>query len=203
MRGPRPLATPTKLTAMSMEHTARIAVVDAEPSPAHRTSGEPRRPWSIWAAVAAAYTGVATIVFGVLVAFFYSKDVAQFAGAAWLNGVVVTEPGSLIRVAMVAGLFAVTLSVSAASIIAGYYAWLGYRWTRWASLVAIGVSLLSLLGNLWMVLCIAPIVVSAGMIWLPASKTFFGTWHDRRHPVPAPPQEEHEVFYGPLPRYIA
>ncbi|QIK72659.1 hypothetical protein G7070_10750 [Propioniciclava coleopterorum] len=181
-----------------------IAVVEApRDTSIHPVSGDPRRPWSIWVAVVAAYLGVATVVAGVLVAFYRSKDVDLFAGAAWLNGVVETEPGSLIRIAMVTGLFAVTLLVSAGAIIAGYYAWQGYGWTRVAALVAVGVSLLSLLGNLWMALSILPIAAAAGAIWLPASRAFFAAWHARRHPVPPPPPAERSIFYGPLPRYLA
>lgn len=193
---------------MSFESTEQATgeisvVVAARDTSVHPVTGEPRRPWSIWAAVAASYAGVATVVVGVLVAFFHSKDVTQFAGAAWINGIVTTEPGSLIRVAMVTGLFAVMLLISAGAVIAGYYAWCGYSWTRRASLVAVGVSLLSLLGNLWMALCIAPLAVAAGMIWLPKSRAFFAAWHARRHPAQRTPVGEHEVFYGPLPRYLS
>lgn len=181
-----------------------IAVVTAQPDRSvHPVTGEPRRPWSIWAAVSLSYAGVATVVVGMLVAFYASKDVDRFAGATWLNGVVDTEPGSLIRIAMVTGLFAVTMAIAAGALIAGYYAWRGYRWTRVASLVAIGVGLTSLLGNIWMIASLLPIALAAGAIWLPSSTAFFDAWHARRHPAPQRRAEGADIFYGPLPRYVA
>lgn len=183
---------------------AEIAVVTAQRDDSvHPVTGEPRRPWSIWAAVVLAYLGVAEAVLGTLTAFWFSKNVETFAGAAWLNGVVDTEPGSLVRIAMVTGLFAVMLLIGAGGIIAGYYGWRGYGWARFAGLIAIGVSLLAFLGNLWMALSIIPLALAAAALWLPASRRFFDAWHAHRHPAPAPPREEHAIHYGPLPRYLA
>lgn len=181
-----------------------IAVLTVRPDRAvHPVTGEPRRPWSIWAAVALSYLGVATVVVGMLLAFYASKDIDRFAGATWLNGVVETEPGSLIRIAMVTGLFTVTMAIAAGALIAGYHAWRGHSWTRIASLVAIGVGVLSLLGNVWMIASLLPIALAAGAIWLPSSKAFFDAWHARRHPTLERRAAGADIFYGPLPRYVA
>ena len=95
------------------------------------------------------------------------------------------------------------LLIGAGGIIAGYYGWRGYGWARFAGLIAVGVSLLAFLGNLWMALSIIPLALAAAALWLPASRRFFDAWHAHRHPAPAPPREEHAIHYGPLPRYLA
>lgn len=162
-------------------------------------TGEPRRPWTVWAAAALHDAGVALVVAGLLWAFWTS--IRQFATAAWLNGVVPTEPGSVVRVLMVTGLFATAMVIGAASLVTGYYAWKGYGWTRWAGLVASVLSAGALIINPLASWGIAPIVLGSALLWLPATRAFFARWHTRRHPVRVDPTIVDDVFYGPLPRY--
>lgn len=162
-------------------------------------TGEPRRPALVWVSAGLFDAGVVTVTVGLLWSFWHS--VRTFEAAAWLNRVVETEPGDLLRVAMVTGLFAIAMVVGAASLIAGYYAWLGYRWTRWAGLVAAALSPLALMMNPIAAWGIAPIAVAAALLWLPPVRTFFDRWHLRRHPAPATPMVATDVAYGPLPRY--
>ncbi len=181
-----------------------LAEARATPEPRlHPVTGEPRQPWSIWACVVLAYLAVTVLIIGLLVAFWVSKTVETFAQAAWLNGVVATEPGSLVRIGMVAALFAVALAVGAGGIIVGYYGWLGYGWARIAGLVAVGVGLLTLLGNAWMIGSLVPLALAAGALWLPDSRAYCDAWHARRHPTPGPLPDRGPIHYGPLPRYLA
>lgn len=163
-------------------------------------TGEPRRPAAVWAASVLLHVGVCVVMAGLLQAFWLSID--TFEQAAWLNGVVPTEPGALLRVLMVTALFAIAMLIAVASVIAGHYAWHGYGWTPRAGLVAVAVALLALMINPLASWGIAPIAVGAGLLWLPASRAFFARWHARRHPAPVPvPDEPVDVYYGPLPRY--
>lgn len=162
-------------------------------------TGEPRRPWSLWAATALLYAGVAVVLGGLLWAFWQSID--TFEQAAWLHRVTPTEPGSLLRVAMVTGEFAIALVIAAAAIVAAYYGWWGHRWTRWAGLVAVALSCAALVINPLAAWGIAPIVLGAACLWLPPSRAYFARWHVRRHPAPAVATIVDDVFYGPLPRY--
>ncbi len=162
-------------------------------------TGEPRRPGVIWAATALFYAGIGAVTAGLLLAFWQSID--TFETAAWLNGVWPTEPGSGWRVPIVTALFLVTVLIGYASIVAGYYAWLGYAWTRWAGLVAVAVSLLALLMNPLAIAGIPLVAAGAALLWTPASRRFFGQWTALRHPEPTYPTVVDEVYYGPLPRY--
>ncbi|WP_300083339.1 hypothetical protein [Propioniciclava sp.] len=164
-------------------------------------TGEPARPWSIWAATALLYTGTALVFAGLGVAFWVGIDIASFNSATWLHSVVPAEPGSLVRVALVTGEFVIAMLVGAGALIAGYYGWWGYRWSRWAGLVAVAVALGALVLNPLAYGGIAAIAVGAGLLWLPGSQAFLTRWHVRRNPAPPEPTIVDDVYYGPLPRY--
>lgn len=162
-------------------------------------TGEPRRPVVVWVAAGLFYVGIAFAVAGLLWAFW--RSVREFPDAAWLNGVVPTEPGALVRVLMVTGLFVGVLLIGVASSIAGHYAWRGFGWARWAGVVAAGVSLLALMINWVAGIAIPLVLVGAVLLWTPPVRRWFAQWHLRRHPVAAPVEVPGDVFYGPLPRY--
>lgn len=165
----------------------------------HPLTGEPRRPAVVWTATGLFFAGVACVVAGVLWAFW--RSIREFPDAAWLNGVVPTEPGALLRVLMVTALFVVVLLVGASSIIAGHYAWRGFGWTRRAGIVAAVVVLLALLVN-WVAWIGIPLVwVGAALLWTPPARRLFDQWRLRRHPAPPPVEPSRDVFYGPLPRF--
>lgn len=173
-----------------------VRVADAAVDP---STGEPRRPRVVWAASALFFGGLTCVVAGLLWAFW--RSVREFADAAWLTGLVDTEPGSLARVLMVTALFVATLLIGAGSIIAGHYAWRGFGWTRWAGVVAAGISLLALLIN-WVAWIGIPLIMAgAALLWTPTARRFFERWHLRRHPAPPVLGAPVEVLYGPLPRY--
>ncbi|MDO5534742.1 MAG: hypothetical protein Q4F65_08835 [Propionibacteriaceae bacterium] len=162
-------------------------------------TGEPRRPWLVTLASGLLLGGIVPVVAGLLWAFW--RSIREFEDAAWLNGVVATEPGSLLRVLMVVALFTVTLLIGAASIIAGHYAWRGFGWTRWAGVIAAATSLLALLIN-WVAWIGIPLVaIGAALLWTPPARRFFEQWHLRRHPVPPVVEPATHVHYGPLERY--
>jgi len=164
-----------------------------------RRTGEPRRPAVVWVAASLLYAGVALAVAGMLWSFWTAID--SFETAAWLTGTTPTEPGSGLRVLMVSGLFASTLLVGAAALIAGYYGWRGYRWARVAGVLATAVSFLTLLVNPLASSGIAAIALGALLFWLPPAGRFFERWHQRRHPQAGRPAIVGRVVYGPLPRF--
>ena len=69
--------------------------------------------------------------------------------------------------------------------------------------VAVGVGLLTLLGNAWMIGSLVPLALAAGTLWLPDSRAYCDAWQARRHPTPAPVPDRGPIHYGPLPRYLA
>ncbi|MGB2765523.1 MAG: hypothetical protein WBC14_00375 [Propionicimonas sp.] len=162
-------------------------------------TGEPTRVWPIWIASVASYLAVAVI--GVATLWIYYDAISRFAEASWLMGQWPTEPGSGLRVGLAVAVTAVTLLISSACAITGYYAYAGYRWTRWSSLVAVAISLLSLLLTPLAWTCIALAVVAAGALWLPPARRYFATWQAHRNPPETFAPGFAAVQYGPLPRY--
>ena len=177
----------------------QIAVVTASPTVLDPRTGEPRRPWQARVASGLLYLGAALAMAGLLWAMWTS--IGRFAEAAWLHRVVPTELGDLLRVALVAGTTATALVVTSAAAIPAYYAWWGYAWTRWAGLVAAALSPLTLMMNPLAMGAIVPIVLGAGLLWLPPLRRFFAEWLAVRHPELLPPAISGDVYYGPLPRY--
>lgn len=162
-------------------------------------TGEPRRPLAVHAASALFFVAAGLALAGLLHTFWLSID--GFVDAAWLHGVTPTEPGDLLRVGMVSGEFAIALLVGSVTTITGYYAWWGYRWTRWSGLIAVALACGSLVINPLAAWSIAAVAIGSGLLWLPVSRAFAERWHTRRHPAPPTPVIVDEVFYGPLPRY--
>lgn len=177
-----------------------IGTTKAVDDPAiNRRTGEPRRPWPLFIATPLIYLGVAAIVGGMLWTFWWSID--DFAGSSLLHSWFPTGPGDLLRVGLVTGEFALVMLIGTLALITGYYAWWGYRWTRWWGIIAAVVS-----GGAWIINPIAgagsvAILVGVGLLWLPMVAAFDARWYARRHPAAPTPDIRDSVFYGPLPRY--
>ena len=176
-----------------------IAVVTATPPLVDPRTGEPPRPWQLWASVALLHLGAVLALAGLLWAMWTSID--HFAEAAWLHRVVPTELGDLSRVALVTGTTAIALVVAAAAAIAAYYAWWGYGWTRWAGILAACLSPLTLMMNPLAMVAMAPVMTGAALLWLPPIRRFAAHWQVVRHPEAQPLALAGDVYYGPLPRY--
>lgn len=170
----------------------------ADAHPINPRTGEPTRPWAIWAAAGCFL--LAGGVTGVAIAWVYWDAIDRFAEASWLMGQWPTEPGSGWRVLMAIAVTLVAIAVAGVASVVGYHAWAGYHWTRIGGLVAGATASLSLLLNQLAWGTIPLSVLGAGLLWLPAAGRFFAAWHARRHPAPsfAPPTEA--VIYGPVPR---
>ena len=177
----------------------------AEPDLDPRT-GEPRRPWPVWAAAALLYAGVAVATAGLLWTWWLSvtawPDASPLHG--WLTGRMTDLTyGQLAwtRAGVAVGEFAVVVLASAAALVAGYHGWRGQRWSRWAGVIAavLAAGVLVLDQVAWAALPL--VVLGAAALWLPASRRFQGRWHGVRNPEPRYPAWADAVAYGPLPRY--
>lgn len=162
-------------------------------------SGEPVRPVPVGVGAALSWLSVAASAASLLWTYWVAVD--HFADASWLFGQFVTEPGSMLRIGLSAGLTAAALLAMITNTIVGFYAWTGYRWSRVAGLIGAGSSLLLLLGGRlgWAAIPLA--FIGAGLLWLPSARRYFEAWWRLRHPSIefAPPTQN--VEYGPLPRY--
>lgn len=162
-------------------------------------TAEPVRPVPVGVGAALSWLSVAASAASLLWTYWVAVD--HFADASWLFGQFDTEPGSLLRIGLAAGLTVTVLMAMIANTIVGFYAWTGHRWSRVAGLVGAGLSLLLLLGGRlgWAAIPLA--FIGAGLLWLPPARRYFDTWWRLRHPSIefAPPTQN--VEYGPLPRY--
>jgi len=172
---------------------------EAEVAVLNRRTNEPRRPVVMW--IAAACYALAVASLGTSLATVYWDSVIEFNWSSWLAVQVPTGLASLERVLLTVALTLVALLPSIACVIAGFYAWAGYRWARWAAIIAVVATGLARLLNVIALAAIPLALAGMILIWLPASQRFFAAWYLRRHPAPryAPPVTE--VYYGPLPRY--
>lgn len=168
-------------------------------TPDNPRTGEPQRPATI--VIATVLHWLAVAVTGVALLWIYWEAVANFANASWLMGQFVTTPGSLERVLLSVGVTVIGLVIGTTNAIVGYYAWVGYRWTRIAAPISAGLTVSALVLNPLAWAAIPAAIVGAGLLWLPPSARFFRTWQGRRHPGQAFAPPVVDVYYGPLPRY--
>ena len=162
-------------------------------------TGEPRRPWVAWAALALFFAGAGVTLVALLWGMWLS--VRTFPAATWLNRAVPTELGDPFRVLLTVATWAAAVAVGGVATTVGYYAWAGYRWTRWGGLVAVGVAGLSFLGHWLAPWALVPTALAAGALWLPPMRRFFAAWQEHRHPATVFAPLPDAVAYGPLPRY--
>ena len=168
-------------------------------APTNPATGEPRRPATVW--IAAACFALAVVFIGTSLAQVYWNAIGDFEHASLLMSSFQTDPGSLQRVLLAVAVTVAALVASIACVIAGFYGWAGFRWTRWGAIIAFVLSGLSIMLNPVAWAAIVFSVAGAVLVWLPPAGRFFAAWSVRRHPVAhyAPPVTE--VRYGPLPRY--
>lgn len=169
-------------------------------------TGAPRRPWSVRVAAALLYVGVGVVIAGLLWTWWLS--VTAWLDASGTHRWVAERAGeqtrstmAWIRAGVAVGEFVVAVLVGAAALIAGYYGWHGYRWTRWAGLIAVPVAAAALLLHPVAWAGVPLVALGAAALWLPPTRRFFRRWHAVRHPEPHYPALGDEVAYGPLPRY--
>ncbi len=182
-------------------------------APLSERSGQPVRPWTIWTSAALIFGGAITVTVGLVMAMWTMASpwqrvgvddwtkVDRFNEATWLTSWFPSEPASPWRVFLAIICCVIAVLVASAASMVGYYAFAGYRWTRIGALVALGVSLLSLLLSPIAAISIGFVALGAAPLWLPATKRFFARWQAIRHPEIAYSEPVQNVIYGPLPRY--
>jgi hypothetical protein len=209
---------PTTLVG-GVEPAPTVASLPALPTtgaalaPLHARTGQPVRPWSIWAAAVLLFVGATVVAVGLFQAMWAMASpwvrvnaqewtkIDKFNEATWLTATFPTEPAAGLRVLFAVLCCLVTVLVAGTAATVGYHAFAGYRWTRIGGLVAVVVGLLALLLNPVAAWSIAPIALGAGLLWLPTNRPFFARWSAMRHPEPRYSAPVENVLYGPLPRF--
>lgn len=181
-------------------------------APLSPATGEPVRPWTVWAGAVVLLLAAIDVVASLGLAmwdlaspFVIQGDRAtkkdRFADATWLTSLWVTEPGSGWRVLLAVCVTVIAVLVLAAIGIIGFYAFRGYRWSRMGSLVVIGVSLATLTLNRLSWIAIPLVLLGCAPLWLAPTERFFARWSMLRHPEEQYGAPVEQVFYGPLPRF--
>lgn len=207
--GPSPDAAPGGIQTL-----AAPPITAPSLAPLSERSGQPVRPWTIWVSAALMFGAAITVTIGLLMAMWTMASpwqrvndedwtkVDRFNEATWLTGWFPSEPATGWRVFFAILCCVIAVLVAATAAVIGYYAFAGYRWTRIGALVALGVSLLSLLLTPIAAISIGCVALGAAPLWLPASQRYFARWYVVRHPQIAYTEPIENVFYGPLPRYL-
>lgn len=213
---PAPLTAPAQSLQPTRPTTAiqTLDPVDTTPklAPINSKTGQPVRPWTIWASAGLLFAAAAPVTVGLLMAMWMMAnpwlpaeggwlDNDQFNQSTWLTGWFPTEEAEWRRVLFAILLTMATVLVAGVATVIGYYAFAGYSWTKFGALVALGVSLLTLLLNPVATISIALVALGAIPLWLAPTKRFFARWQAVRNPQVLYSEPVENVFYGPLPRY--
>ncbi|MDR2619977.1 MAG: hypothetical protein LBC29_02465 [Propionibacteriaceae bacterium] len=164
-------------------------------------TGETPRPVLLGIACAFAYlsTALAAASFGW--AWWRAIHMETWMSATRFIEWMQPRPGSALSL-LAAVILAVICSLTvAAPWVAAYAAWAGYRWARYAGLIAAGISCLTLLLRPYAWLAIPPAVLAALLYWLPPVTNYFKQWDTLRAPPAATAPDQGRVYYGRLAQY--
>lgn len=171
--------------------------------PISSRTGEPQRPWPAGVASGLLYSGIGIVAAGLVKILWDSATITRFHDAARLLSWTKPDPVSFAAIAWVLTLAITSIVVAAATGTIAYQSWNGFAWTRVGGLVAVAVSLLTILLNAWAMWAMVPIALGAGLLWLPQHRAFTAAFEALRAPVQTSASWPGKVTYGPLGRYRA
>ena len=86
--------------------------------------------------------------------------------------------------------------------IAGFQSWNGWRWGRWAGLLAVALTGgFAALTHDWGFVAVGLAVVGSALLWLPPVSRYLADWDRVRAERPVPYRRPESIFYGRLPRF--
>lgn len=173
--------------------------VHPQRSPLNPRTGEPRRPVTIWLSTTFGYA--ATTIVAIAITLVMWNSIESFAEASWMNNRMPTDPGSWVRVAFSIINVVVAAGVGGSTAFVAYYAFCGSGWTRWAGLVSAAICAATLTLTPLAMIAMIPAAVSAGLLWLPASRRYFNAWTALREWKITRVALPDTIHYGPVPRY--
>lgn len=203
---PAPVGQAGPAAALPITEIATLPALPPATVGGHEVSdrtGEPKRPVLLGLACGLLVTGAVLAAAGLVKVLWDSATIAGFPTAArMLTWVPDLNPVSFTAIVMVLLVALTGAAVSAGAGIVAYNAWNGISWARIGGLVAVGVSLLTILLNPLAMVAMAPIAVGAVLLWLPPVTRYVAAWRVIRQPRTAVPHFATDVTYGPLPRYV-
>lgn len=174
-----------------------LAVPVASASPPS-TDPEATRPALVWVASGLLYAGVGIVIAALLMTMWFS--IIDFTSSCTLGTVFPTPLGDPLRILFAVIMWIAAVGTATLASITAYYSWKGYAWTRWFGLITVAVGLSSFTMNWLAPICLVPLAIGAGMLWLPPCRAFFASCAPQPADVPATSRTS--IFYGPAPRYF-
>lgn len=170
--------------------------------PISAATGQPRR--SRWMVVAMSFLYASSVVAAVSLskAWWDAIHMHTFAHAVKLIEWWQPRPGGWRSIVAVVLMFLIGGLMTAAPSIAGFNAWNGHRWSRWAALVSVGIACGAFAMSSWALPALPLAAIGAALLWLPAVTRYFRHWDEfRTGSVIVPRRTPDEVVYGPLSRF--
>ena len=172
---------------------------DVVPSP---RTGEPRRPWTVFLAAAFGYLALAAVGVSYGIHWWDAVHPESSADSANLLQWVKPEPGKWLSLTLEGAIALAAVVAGGAPAIAGFQAWNGWRWSRWAGLAAVVLTggWTAIMNNAAFV-ALGLAVVSAALIFVPPTPRYFSEWAQVRAARPEQYRRPEWIFYGRLPRF--
>lgn len=165
-------------------------------------TGEPKRPVPV--AIAAVLLYLAATALAVVYGFRWweAAHPETYPTSARLIEWVDPDPGKWLSL-LLEGIFAAALVLAAgACAVVGFQAWNGWRWSRWAGLVALVLTgaFVAIIDN-WALIGLGLAAVGTALLFLPQVGTYFRRWDQVRAEKPTPYRRPDRIQYGRLPRF--
>ena len=165
-------------------------------------TGEPKRPAILLISAITLYLAAAALGVVYVERWWRAAYPDSYPTSARLLIWTEPEPGKWLSL-LFEGVFAGALVLAAgACAIAGFQAWNGWRWSKWAGLVALALTggYVAIINN-WAFMGLGLAVVGVAMTFLPAASRYFRQWDQVRAEQPTPYRRPAWIFYGRLPRF--
>ena len=131
-----------------------------------------------------------------------AADPETYATSARLIEWVKPEPGKWRSLAYEGLLAAIVAIVSTACVVPGFQAWNGWRWSRWAGLLAIALAGgYTALMNWWAAPAIGLTLLGSALLFLPPMTRAFREFGQHRATGRPAYRRPERIFYGRLPRF--
>lgn len=171
-------------------------------TPLSPRTGEPVRPPLAFVAAGASYLAVAAVMAVYALHWWHAAHPATYPSSARLIGWVAPDPGKWLSLTLEGALAGGAVLAAGAVGIAGFQAWNGWLWSRWAGLVA-----LLLMGGFaaitsdWAYVAVGLTLIVAVTIWLPPMTRYLRQWREVRSARPDSYRRPDLIHYGRLPRF--
>ncbi|HMR12441.1 MAG TPA: hypothetical protein PKE42_01785 [Arachnia sp.] len=165
-------------------------------------TGEPRRPAVLGVAAVVLYLAAAAVAVAYGIHWWEAAHPETYPASARLVDWVDPDPGKWLSLTLEGVLSAAAVIAAGAPAVAGFQAWNGWRWGRWAGLLAVALTGgFAALTNGWGFVAVGLAVVGSALLWLPPVGRYLADWDRVRAGRPIPYRRPESILYGRLPRF--